>query len=362
MIIQRYLLREIVATFLGVALLLSLIFLSGTFVRILAEAAAGTYPAPVVLKLFALKGIGNLVFILPLAFFLGVLLALGRFYRDSEMTVLYACGVGPAQIYRSVGRLALLVAALLAFLALYFAPWAEERSYQIIDEAGARSQVEGLAAGRFNKIGAAGELVYVETIAEDRRTLDNVFAYGRVEGKDQLLTAQSAYQQEQTADGQRFLVFVDGNRYEGRPGSPDFKVITFKEHGIRLVEREVVSSDRPRHAVPSLALWGSADRGENAELQWRIAVPITTILLGLLAVPLSKSSPRAGRYGRLFAGILVYIVYNNLLSMAKSWLAKGEIDPLIGLWWVHALFLLLLLAVIWWQRRLRGTRRWAIAR
>ena len=158
MIIQRYLLRDILATFAGVALLLSLIFLSGTFVRILSEAAAGTYPATVVLKLFALKGIGNLVFILPLAFFLSVLLALGRFYRDSEMAVLAACGIGPGRIYEVVGKLAVVVAALLAILAFYFAPWAEERSYQILDQAGARSELDGLAAGRFNKVGVQGEL------------------------------------------------------------------------------------------------------------------------------------------------------------------------------------------------------------
>lgn len=355
MIIQRYLLREILATFIGVALLLSLIFLSGTFVRILSEAAAGTYPAAVVLKLFALKGIGNLVFILPLAFFLAVLLALGRFYRDSEMTVLYACGIGPEQVYGSVARLALVVAAFLAFLALYFAPWAEERSYQLIDEAGARSHIEGIAAGRFNKVGAGGELVYIESMSDDRRELSNVFAYGQVEGQQQLLTAQRAYQQE--SEGQRYLVFVDGNRYEGRPGAPDFKVIAFKEHGIRLIEREVITSERPRHAVSSLELWRSAANGAMAELQWRIAVPIITIVLGLLAVPLSKSSPREGRYGRLFVGILVYIVYNNLLTMAKSALAKGESSPLIGLWWVHGLALLLLVFIMWRQQRLRGPRR-----
>lgn len=359
MIIQRYLLREIVATFAGVALLLSLIFLSGTFVRILSEAVAGTYPAAVVLQLFALKGVGNLVFILPLAFFLAILLALGRFYRDSEMTVLYACGIGPERIYRSVGALAVVVAALLAFLALYFAPWAEERSYRLLDEAGARSEIEGLAAGRFNQAGGNGGMqVYVESISSDRRELGKVFAQGEVEGRQQLLTAARAFQRVE-ADGERYLVFNDGYRYEGLPGAPDFRVIEFREHGIRLVEREVVARDRPRHAVSSLDLWRNGSPGELAELQWRIAVPLTTILLALLAVPLSRSSPREGRYGRLFVGILVYIVYNNLLSMAKSSVGKGEVSPWLGLWWVHALVIALLLLILWRQQRLPGPRRQA---
>jgi len=356
LIIQRYLLREIVTTFAGVALLLSLIFLSGTFVRIMSEAVAGIYPATVVLKLFGLKGLGNLVLILPLAFFLSILLALGRLYRDSEMTVLYACGIGPERIYRSVGVLALVVAVMVAVLVLYFAPWAEERSYRLLDEAGARSEIEGLAAGRFNQTGSEGMQVYVESISTDRRELGKVFAQGLVDGRQHLLTAARARQQV-GADGERYLVFLDGYRYEGLPGAPDFRVIEFREHGIRLVEREVVASDRPRHAVASLDLWRNGSPGELAELQWRLAVPLMTLLLGLLAVPLSRSSPREGRYGRLFVGILAYIVYNNLLSVAKSSLGKGEVSAWLGLWWVHGIVLALLLVIIWRQQRLPGPRR-----
>ncbi len=358
MIIQRYLQREIVTTFVGVAVLLSLIFLSGTFVRILSAAAEGTYPAGLVLKLFALKGIGNLVFILPLAFFIGVLLALGRFYRDSEMTVLAACGVGPEYTYRVIGRLALLVAALLAVLALYFAPWSEELSYRLLDEAGARPELEGLAEGRFNKVGAEGQLVYVETVADNHQRLTNVFAYGDVNGVRQVLTAERAYQRTDPQTGERYLVLLDGHRYEGTPGTPDFKIIAFGENGMRLVEREVVASERSRHAISSLDLWRNGDTGDIAELQWRIAVPITTLLLALVAVPLSKSSPREGRYGRLFLGIVVYIVYNNMLSVARAALAKGESNAWFGLWWVHLLALLVLLVVIAYQKRLHAPWRW----
>lgn len=356
MIIQRYLLREIVATFAGVALLLSLIFLGSTFVRILSEAVAGNYPAAVVFELFGLKGVGNLVLILPLAFFLSILLALGRLYRDSEMTVLYACGIGPERIYRSVGLLALVVAVLVAVLVLYFAPWAEERSYRLLDAAGARSEIEGLVAGRFNQVGGAGGMqIYVESLSADRRELSEVFAQGLVDGRQHLLTAARARQQVE-ADGERYLVFLDGYRYEGVPGAPDFRVIEFREHGIRLLEREVVASDRPRHAVASLDLWRGGSPGDLAELQWRLAAPLMTLLLGLLAVPLSRSSPREGRYGRLFTGILVYLIYNNLLSLAKSALAKGEVSPWLGLWWVHLLVIALLLVIIWRQRRLPGPR------
>lgn len=359
MIIRRYLLREIVATFAGVALLLSLIVLSGTFVRVLSEVVEGTYPADVMLELFALKSAGNLVFIMPLTFFLSVLLALGRFYRDSEMTVLHACGIGPERIYRSVGILSVAVAVVLAALALVFVPWTKERATRLQDEAGARSEIEGLAAGRFNQLGEGGLLVYLEAISDDRREIIEVFTRGEADERQHVLSAARAHQQEM--DGERYLVFFDGYRYEGVPGAPDFRIIEFREHGIRLVEREVVARERPRQALSVTALWRGGTAADMAELQWRLTVPLSTLVFGLLAVPLSRSSPREGRYGRLAEAILIYIVYSYLIFAAKSALAKGAVSPWLGMWWVHGLVALLLLVIIWRQRRLPGPRRKAVS-
>jgi len=358
LIIRRYLLREILTTFAGVALLLSLIVLSGTFVRVLSEVVEGTYPTDVVLELFALKSAGNLVFILPLAFFLSVLLALGRLYRDSEMTVLFACGIGPERIYRSVGAVTVAVALTLGALALAFVPWTKDRAYRLQEEAGARSEIEGLTAGRFNQLGAGGLLVYLEGISPDRREMIEVFSRGEDDERQHVLTAARARQQE--LDGERYLVFFDGYRYEGEPGTPDFRIVEFREHGIRLVEREVVARERPRQALSSLALWRGGTLADMTELQWRLTVPLSALLLGLLAVPLSRSSPREGRYGRLAEAILLYIIYSYLLFTAKSTLAKGAVNPWLGMWWVHGLVVALLLIIIWRQRRLPGPRRRAV--
>lgn len=356
MIIERYLLRETGQTFLGVSLLLVLIYLSGTLIRILADAAEGEFPVDIVMQLFALKGVGNLVFILPLSFFLGVLLALGRLYKDSEMAALTACGIGPRRIYIGIGSLALLVALFLGSLALYFAPWAEEKAQQLLDAAQASSEIEGVEAGRFNQSSTGGHLFYVEGI--ERRRMENVFGYGEGEnGRANILAARRGYQEVRRGSGDRYLVFVDGHRYEGRPGLPEFKVIEFAEHGVLIREREIVASHRPRHAIPSTRLLASDEPGDAAELHWRIAVPITTVLLGLIAVPLARTSPRQGRYGKLFFGIVVYIIYNNLLTVARSSLSKGEYNTELGLWWVHGLFLTLALFLMWKERRLPGPRR-----
>lgn len=356
MIIRRYILREVTLNFLGVALLLSVMFLSSTFVRLLSDTLEGDYPAGILFFLFALKGVGNLVFILPLAFFLGVMLAFGRLYKDSEMVVLNACGVRPLQLLGSVSTLAVGVSLVVGVMALLFAPWAEEKSTALLDEAGARTEIEGIIPGQFNQFDKGGPVIYVEKYDAEKKRLFGIFVQYKAKGEQLQLTAARGYEMTDRQSGDRFLVLLDGYRYEGQPGQREYRIIRFREHGIRIQERAVVASSRPRYAIPTAQLMASSDAGDMAELQWRLATPISALLLGLLAVPLSKTSPRKGRFGGLFLGIMIYVVYNNLLTMARSSLSKGELSPWLGLWWVHALLLVLLIVVVWAQQRMRAPR------
>lgn len=361
-IIHRYLLREIGVTFLGVTGLLLMIFLSGTLVRILVKTLEGDYPATIMFALLGLKGASSLMLVVPIALFVAVLLGLGRLYHDSEMAAMLACGIGPSQILRSVSRVGFIVTVLVAWLALFFSPWAEEQSYRLLDEAAARTAIEGVTAGRFNLLNDGNYLIYVESLAADRRNLSQLFAHANHQGQEYLVTASGAHEVRDPPSGERYLVLDNGFRYEGLPGRSEFNVVQFREHGLLLRERAIVPTQRRRNAVSTLTLLRSALPADQAELQWRIAVPISTLLLALLAVPLARTAPREGRYGRLVVGILLYIVYNNMLGIARSALGKGDVPPWIGIWWVHLLLLLVLLGFLWSQRRLRGARRMPVAK
>jgi lipopolysaccharide export system permease protein len=355
-IINRYLLREIGITFLGVTALLLMIFLSGTLVRILVQTLEGTYPATIMFALLGLKGASSLMIVIPIALFVAVLLALGRLYHDSEMAAMLACGIGPGQVMRSVWRVGLIVTVVVAWLALYFSPWAEEMSHRLLDEAAAKPEVEGISAGRFNLLNDGNYLIYVESLSANHRSLSQLFAHASHQGQEYLVTAASAHELNDAQNGQRYLVLENGFRYEGQPGKSEFSVVQFKEHGLLLKERPIVPSHRRQSAVPTLKLLGSSQPSDQAELQWRLAVPISTLLLALLAVPLARTAPREGRYGRLVVGILLYIVYNNMLGVAKTALGKGEVPFWLGTWWVHLLLLSVLIAFVLSQRRLRGPR------
>jgi len=345
-----------ILAFLGVSLLLLLIFFSGTFARVLAEAAEGNYPAGALFSLFGLKAISSLMLVLPLSFFLSILLALGRLYRDNEMTALFACGFPPSRLLRTVTGLAFGVAVVVAGLSLYLGPWAEEQRHRVLDEAAATNQVEGVAAGRFTTLDGGESLIYVEAISNDRSHLRQVFARGEARGRSHVVMAQSAHRMQDPETGQTYLVLENGYRYEGRPGEPDFRIIAFAKHGLRLKTREVEASSRRRDALPTADLVASSHPADRAELHWRLSMPLSVLLLGWLAVPLGRVNPRQGRYGKLFAGVMIYLIYNNLLTVGQSWLAKGRVPEAVGLWWVHLLLLVLLLLLLFppgWRGRRR---------
>ena len=356
-IIDRYLVREVVLTWLAVSLVLWLILVSARLSRYLAQAAAGELPGAAVFRLLGLKSVEFLVFIMPLALFLGVMLGLGRLYKDSEMAALAACGVGTARLYRPLMALALVAALALGWAALYLVPHTAALGYEVRVQAQQTADISGIGAGRFKEIRGGAVVFYVESISRDRSTMQKVFVHARGEEVDRVIVADSAYQTWDPETGDRFLVLVDGKRYEGRPGQADFRVLEFRQHGV-LLEPGAASGFRKEDATPSHELWASSDRRQQAELQWRLSVPLAALALVFMAVPLCRTTPRQGRYGRLAVGVLAFIVYYNLMGTARVWLEQGVLPPAIGIWWVHVLPVLLGVLLLQWPR-LR--RRWVRA-
>ncbi len=343
MIIERYILREITGVWLAITLVLLLIFAGNQLVMLFNAVVAGDLIGKQVLVMLALTLVNNLALLLPFAFFIAILIALGRMHRDSEMIALAACGVGLGRLLRIVGLFSVLLAAIIGTLSLWLSPWAEYRMQRLKDEAKSVTEIGGIPVGTFRSFGTdMGEGVfYVEKVDPQQGRLKEIFVQmpGALPLQQQVVAAERGYQKTNEENGQRYLILQNGTRYEGIPGEAAFRIVRFEEHAIRIDARTHYRDPRLR-ATPSMELLGSDDLERIAELQWRLAVPLSVIPLALLAVPFSRTSPRQGRYSRLFSAVLIYIIYANMLGVARSWLEQGEIPPGLGLWWVHGLMLL----------------------
>jgi len=345
-ILDRYIFREITVTWFGVTSVLLLILLTNQFARVLGDVAKGKLPKDTAFDVIGLSAAQYLTVLVPIGLFLSVMLALGRLYRDSEMPAMMACRIGPSGIYRPLIWLLVPLALGVAWLSIDGAP----RALAAIDRIGAEARREAdlasIEPGRFTVLGTDQAVVYGERVLAEGE-MEKVFMQHQVgDGRIELVVAERGEQIESDDENTRLFVLYNGRRYEGIPGTSEFRVVEFAEHGIPYQLPSVSAADPRPRAMSFSQLMKSGELEHVAEMQWRIGVPLSTILLAILAVPLSKSRPRAGRYGRLAVGLLVFIIYLNMLNAAKAWIEQATISPLLGLWWVHASVLVLTVGLV----------------
>jgi len=342
----RYILREVVAAWVVVTGVLLIILLANQVAGVLERAAVNQYPRGVVLELIGLGALQNLSLLVPFGLLLGVVFAFGRLYHDSEMAAALACGVRPVRIYFPVALLAIVVTAGLAWLTLGLAPDAFARASSLRNAAVRAGQFAPIAAGKFRSFGGGNAVVYAQNVNKDG-TLGNVFVERNRGPVVEVALAQRARHSVSPDGATHTITLYDGERYEGQPGSPEFRIETFKEQSIPVQVPVVSDVIKNLEAQPSRSLWESRDPNKRAELHWRIAMPLSCIVLTLLAVPLSRLRPRQGRYSRVWLAVVIYFLYQNLINIGKTWIARGKLPEIAGLWWTHAAVALLALVVIY---------------
>lgn len=342
MLIFRYLIKETLKSQLAVFLLLMAIFITQRFVRVLAEASEGEIPAGLVLGFLALQMPVLASIILPLSLFLGIMLAHGRLYVDSEMSVLRACGVSEWYITRVMLVLAVIMAVFTAGLTMWLAPLSIENRYQLEEKVGAQSGLTSLIPGRFQQTSNQQAVIFVHDIDEGENPLRKVFL-AQTDAESATDKVRIVYANtggiKQELDGSEKLVLGQGKQYEGQVGRQDYSVIEFEQYQIQIAEQEAQRKRRKLSAYPTSDLIADPSVDALAELHWRIAIPLSLPFLVLIAVPMSAADPRQGRFGRMFPALMLYLGYFVLLMAGRKALEEGNIPQQLGLWWVHGVLL-----------------------
>ena len=329
---------------LAVTLVVLVIIMSGRFINYLSDAAAGEITADVLFYLIGYRIPGFLELILPLGLFLGILLAYGRLYLENEMTVLNACGFSPNRLQLVTLGPAVLVAVLVAVFSLWLTPWGASNVEQIFDQQETLTEFDTLAPGRFQQTSTGRRVTYTEDLQDNRTRLNNVFISEKSkDSNDPILGVVVAEKGTQYIDpdtGSRFLLLENGYRYEGVPGQADYRKIRFDQYGARMRESSVQQRVQKIETLPTGELMGSERLDYQAQVQWRLSLPVLCIVVSILAVPLSRVNPRQGRFARLLPSILLYLGYLTILTSVRSGLEKGELSFTGTIWLVHLGFLL----------------------
>lgn len=326
--------------------LLMLIFISKYYVGYLADAASGKISTQLVMTFLWLKIFASLPKLLPVCLFISVILAFSRLVRDNELVIFHSSGAGRSFEFSSTLTFALVFSALFSVLVLYLAPYAQGRIAELKEQAKRDSDITGITAGRFKEFSRGDRVVYVESLSADREFMTNVFLQVRELDKLGVLASDSANFEWNEEFGSRYIVFRDGRRYVGNPGEQDYQITEYQTYGV-LIETPDPDADPatgPR-GLSTKELMSSDNSSYQAELQWRISLILSCVLLSLLAVVLNSLSWNDKQYTLIFIGLLIYFIYSNLLGISKTMLSRDQLSPLVGLWWVHILLIIVMIVL-----------------
>jgi len=355
MIIYRALIREVGRNTAAITLILLVVMGFIALTGFLGRATGGDMAEDIVMPMLGLEMLKHLDLLLTLGLYLGTLLTVARWYRDSEMTVLAACGMGLLQFLRPTLTLTAFLSVAVAVLSFYFTPWAADRMDRLRTERQHQTQVSDIAPGMFNEVsGDSARIFYAERVNRETWNMEHVFLSGLEDtkngqqSKDSVAIAHTAHPRTDERTGDHFIVLVDGTAYEGNPGDPAYKIVRFETLDVR-IDQQPYKGD-----PPTMEATGSGDLlsqyktsgPARAEWHWRLSKPLTIVVLVLFAMVLAHTDPRRGRLSNMFAAILVYFTYSNVLALGQTLLKKGRVPGFVGLWCAHAILLVIVVYLL----------------
>jgi lipopolysaccharide export system permease protein len=330
-ILYRYILRELLHSFFGVTAVLFLIFLGGLLVRFLPDVSSGIVPIDKFLPIIGVRILEELVVGIPFAFFLALVVSIGKLLSESELIAAYACGFQRSKLMVVVLILAITLAMLVGTVSIILAPLADQRYQEIRAEIEQSSEINSIVSGRFIELSGGG-LFYAEG-GEHATGFRNISIFNSSTTEYSVINSKTLAEGEGML-GRKPFIFRNGIKTRLLKDTQEVEQSLFSEYGTHL-DTKMITPSHSIYAVPATVLWASRNPAHVAELQWRIATPLMMIVLAVVAVSISRYEPRAGKYGRLFVAIVIYMIYSQLIMSSKVAIAHQDIPSVLGMWWVH---------------------------
>ena len=358
MVFERALRRELSHSATGIFAVLFAIMLATQLVRLLNDAVGGSVAPEAVAALLGFTALQYLPTLLSLTLFATIMVTLSRQYRDSEMVIWFSSGISLFAWVRPVLRFAAPIVLLIAALAFVFTPWGIQKSAEFRQKANSRSEATHISPGAFREMTASNRVVFVEAIDEEKGGVKGVFVRSLENGRLVVVTADEG-RKHTMENGDRFLVLEKGKRYEMIPGTAELRAVEFARYSVRIELKESYQPSRSTRQMSTLDLVRSADRSASAEMVWRVGLPLSAIMLSLMAIPLAYVNPRGGRSWGIIVALLVFMIYNNLQSVVQSWVGQGRVPIYWGIWIVHGVVLVAALLMLMRQIKVgKGWRLW----
>lgn len=336
----------------AILMVLILIFISTRFIKYIQLAVSGNISSQAVFSLLGLQIPAVAGFLLPLSFFIAILLTFGRLYAESEMAIIKAVGIGEYQLAKNILPMAFTLAVIAGCLSFWVTPWAGSQANHLLIKEMSQAQLGAFTVGKFQENKAKSGVFFVESKTEENE-IKNLFSVSGINLLDennqetyqleiQIAQTGKIWREEFSNDGlpnqsQNNLVLQNGTRYIFDRQSKRWQIADFEFYFMRLEDPEVKNIKLKNKAVATNLLLQRGGAAEWAEIHWRLSAPLSIIILSFLAIPLARSEPRKGKFSRLFPALMVYVAYALLMLNGRRLIEKGVLPDVVGFWWIHCI-------------------------
>ena len=346
-ILDKYLLREILESALSVLAIFMIILSSNTMLRLIEEASVGSFPTYLLFPIIFVKIMQYSIYIIPISLFFGIIISLGRLYNTTEMAVIASSGQSPLDLALILNKIILPTCIIVGFFSLYLTPTATEYRYKLEHRLNSEEKIEEIKPGRFTSSQNGKATFFVENVIDG--SLDKIFFSSSNSDNTTVENSKSA-SYFTDGDSRRYILLKDGIITEViSPNNSNSKSTTrstkYEEHGVQLGQDLPIFINSKYEAKSTFSLFTSNEIEALAELQSRLMLPIATLVLGFAAIPLSYSSPRKGRYNKIFFGAFIYFSYFIAMSISKKMFILEITPSFLGLWWLHMIFIFALIYI-----------------
>ena len=358
MLLKNYINKDIYKTSGAILVVLILIFISSRFIKYIQLAVDGTISAQAVFELLALQIPSVAGFLIPLSFFIAILLTFGRLYSENELVVVHSLGLGQKDLARMLMPLVLSFAVIAGSLSTFLTPWAVTQTRTIMAEQAAQAKLGVFSAGRFRENSNKDGIVFVER-KTNTGMIEGVFSVARPLDKeletsqdDQLMglandlnyrsssqlnirTAARGRQWSDPETGLDYLLLEKGQYSEYDQLDDKWQITDFARMYSKITQDDSVEVKNTTKSRSTIDLFSSLTQKDWAEIHWRLGAPISIPIICLLAVPLSRTQPRKGKFSRLMPSIMIYLIYVLLMMYSRRLIESGQIPGVLGFWWIH---------------------------
>jgi len=355
-IISRYLLSSLIAFLSAITFIIGLIVFGNQFVLTVQESISFGIPIKELMPLIGFNMLRDIPIILTLSLFLSIIITISQLYKNSEAVVMNSIGLGDRNFMNLIKPVVFIIFIIIFYLTIFAVPWAKQQKSYAENETLNASEFSFITEGKFESF-KNGDIVFyaseskVNDIAGDQN-MEEIFIYASDIESPVIVLASEAKKYTDVSNGSIYLRLKNGTRYEGLPSDGNINILNFEEYDLEIVSGDVqksISSFSEIEEKNTIDLLREGGSKANAEVQWRISQPISVLILSIFGVFLGKSSPRTGKGINLIVGMVVFMLYNHALIVAKSAIESGQLSPLIGMWGIHLLLLIVL--IIFYQFR-----------